>query len=213
MALEQALFQSATPADIECLEALIGTALHLADDPFLSTKETELGKYLRDSVRLPAFANAGGPLMSAIEDHVFDFLEESIAAANDPSPLVDAELHDTLFREITKDFGVRIGDGESTLEPNSGDTEVLEFDGTVPLVIFSVATGADRSDRKDARDRMIALAKAVSKLFLDDPTMNGRVNDSRVTRCPRGWDSIKSMPYSVANMDLLVNETGGPVGH
>jgi hypothetical protein len=149
---------------------------------------------------------------TAIEDLIYDFLAENIAAAPNDSPLFEAELHDTVYRVITQEYGIRIGDGSSELVPNPGATEIQEVNGVVPIVIFSVVTGADRADRKDARGRMIGLAKAVSKLFLDDPMMNGRVNDSRIKSAPRGWDSIESKPYSVANMHLLVNETGGQLG-
>jgi len=147
---------------------------------------------------------------TAIEDHIYDFIAAAIAAAVDESdPLHQAELHDNVYRTITTEYGIRIGDGESSFAPNPGATEILEFDGVVPIVIFSQVNGADRSDRADARGRMIGLAKAVSMLFLEDPTMGGRVTDSRISRAPRGWDSIKSTPYSVANLHLLVNETGG----
>jgi len=132
-----------------------------------------------------------------------------IAAATSDSSLSGAELHDTVYRKIETEYGIRIGDGESQLTPSPGATEMLEVNGVVPIVIFSAVTGPDRSDRKAARARMIGLAKAVAKVFQLDPMMNARVNDSRITRAPRGWDSIESKPYSVANMHLLVNETGG----
>jgi len=149
--------------------------------------------------------------MPAIEDHAYDFLKERIAAAVSGDAGYGAELHDTVYRRIEKTFGIRIGDADSDLEPNPGATEMEEFDGHMPLVIFSLVEGSDRSDRKAARSRMIALAKWVGKQFIDDPTMGGRVNDSRIKRWPRGWDSIESKPYSVANARLLVNETGGQI--
>lgn len=163
----------------------------------------------------------------AIEDHIYDFLAESIAAAEeaaeeppaegepwvfDPdNPLAGAQLNDTVFRDITSEYGIFIWDGSSKLVPNPGATEMLEADGTVTISIFSLVTGPDRSDRAGARTRMITLSKAVAKLFMDDPTMNERVNDSRIDDWPRGWDSIKSKPYSVANAQVLVNEYGGPI--
>lgn len=148
---------------------------------------------------------------STIEDLAFEFFESGLNALGEDSPIFGAELHDTLYREITKEFGIRIGDGESDFVPNAGSTEEQEVDGVIPIVIFSLVTGADRSDRKAARTRMIRVAKWVSRLVRVDPTMGGRVNDARIKRVPRGWDSIKSAPYSVANMHLLVNETGGPI--
>src|SRR5258708_5287641 len=116
----------------------------------------------------------------AIEDLIHDFVAEKIAVAPSNSPLSGAELHDTVYRTITAEYGIRIGDGDSELVPNPGATEIQEVNGVVPIVIFSLVTGPDHADRKDARGRMIGLAKAVAKLFLDDPMMNGRVNDSRI---------------------------------
>jgi hypothetical protein len=148
-------------------------------------------------------------MATASEDLVFDFIEENANAAIAGEPLFEAELHDTLYRPIKKRYGIRVGDGDSELSPTPGGEELAEFNGVVPIVIYSAVTGPDRSDRKDARAKMMDVAKAVAKLFLDDPTMGGRVTDSRVKSCPRGWDSYNDIPYSVANMVLLVNETGG----
>lgn len=50
LTFEQALFQSATPATVECLESLIGTAIHLQSEE-TSPEERAIRKYLRDSVR------------------------------------------------------------------------------------------------------------------------------------------------------------------
>lgn len=145
----------------------------------------------------------------AIEDHVYAFIAESIDEAVDGDALFEAELHDNIYRDIEKEFGVRIADCESDLAPNSGATEVLEFDGRLEIVTYARVTSADRANRQAARSKALSLAKAVAKLFLDDPTMNDRVNDSRVLRAARGWDSIRSTPYAVMSLPLIVNETGG----
>ena len=149
--------------------------------------------------------------MPAIEDHVYNFIKEAVAAAAPESPLAGVEVHDTVYREIEQETCIRVGDGDSDLAPNPGATAMQEFDGVVPLVVLSLLTGADRSARQACRSRMIDLSKALAMVFMEDPTMGGRVNDSRVTRWPRGWDNISSRVYSVSNAALLVNETGGQI--
>lgn len=154
----------------------------------------------------------------AIEDAIYDFLEETIAAINEAeaefdeltehSPLFGAQLLDSPYETITKDYGIQIDDGESDLAPSSGAETVEEFDGNVTLIIFRKVPKVDRAHRKAARSQAMALALATAKLFFDDPTMGNRVNDARVLRCLRGWANIKSSPYVILNVPLLVNETG-----
>lgn len=144
----------------------------------------------------------------AIEDDVFDFLEEGAAAAVEGEPLFGAELHDTVYRPITKPYGVRVGDCDSDLTPSVEAEEVLEFDVDLSIIIYSLVEGPDRRDRKAARARMVKLKKAVAKRFFDDPSMGGRVADSRIAKSQHGWDQWDSKPYAVGNLVLLVNETG-----
>lgn len=47
----QALYQQATPVDIEMLETLIGVAHHLRYNPEPSEEEVRIEKYLHDSER------------------------------------------------------------------------------------------------------------------------------------------------------------------
>ena len=146
----------------------------------------------------------------AIEDRIIEFLQESIAAVVDEEhPLFEAELLDSPYAPITKDYGISVDDGDSAFAPTPGAEDIEEFDGNLTLVIYSVVNGPDYTERKAARTRAINLAKEVAKLFLLDPTMNERVNDSRVLRCLRGWAGIQSVPYAIMNVPLIVNETGG----
>lgn len=154
-----------------------------------------------------------------IEAHVYDFIKEAVDAANDPdtpdeeSPFFEAELHRHVFQKFdnSKWFGIRVGNGESILSPNSGATEIEEFDGDLILVTFARIKAADHSDLEDARTKAFDLAKAVVALFLtsDGVTMGDRVNDARVMRCPRGFDEWDASLYAVCNMPLLVNDSGG----
>lgn len=149
----------------------------------------------------------------AIEDLTYDFLKEEIAAVVTDSShaLYKAELHDHLYHKISDSpgYGIRIGDCESVLAPSPGAAEMEEFDGDLTLVVFVRVVGGDKADRTAARAKVLAISKAVAKLFIEDPTMGNRVNDARVMRCPRGWDSIGSQPYAVCNLPLLVNDSGG----
>ncbi len=156
-------------------------------------------------------------MSSAIEDRIYDFLEEQIAALPDDSdpifgPLFEAQLLDSPYAKIEKEYGIIVDDGDSDFAPTPGATDIEEFDGNVTLIVFRLVTGADRSQRAAARGQAIALAKAAAMMFLEDPTMGDRVNDSRVLRCSRGWANIKSSPYSIMNVPLIVNETGGSNG-
>jgi len=153
-------------------------------------------------------------LSDAIEDRIYDFIAERIAALLDDTdpifgPLFGAQLLDSPFAKIESEYGIQVDDGDSDFAPTPGATDIEEFDGNVTLIIFRLVTGADRSQRAEARGQAIALAKAAAMLFIDDPTMGDRVNDARVLRCSRGWANIKSSHYSIMNVPLLVNDSGG----
>lgn len=146
----------------------------------------------------------------AIEDRIFDFITEQVEAIVDEEhPLFGLELLDSAYARITKVRGLQVDDGESDFAPTPGAEEIEEFDGQVTLVVYRLVEGPDRTQRRAARADAITIAKEVAKLFLLDPTMNERVNDSRVLRCLRGWANINSVPYSIMNVPLIVNETGG----
>lgn len=152
----------------------------------------------------------------AIEDHLYEFIAEAVDAANDPdapdedSPFFDVVLHDTVYRPITSEqhHYIQIGNCDSDFAPSSGAETIEEFDGDVTIITLSRVLTEDRSDRKAARSKALSMAKAAAKLLLDDPTMGGRVNDSRVLKCLRDWTSIQSEPFALANVPLIVNETG-----
>jgi hypothetical protein len=144
-----------------------------------------------------------------IEDAIFEYVDAAVTAAQEGSALYLAELHGTVYESMTKDYGIRIGDCESDLAPLAGGEAMEEFDALVTIVIFWRVVGADKSARRPARDNARALALATAKLFFDDPTMGGRVRDSLVGTCVRGYDSIEGADeYAVVNMPLLVNMSG-----
>jgi hypothetical protein len=142
------------------------------------------------------------------ENDTFEFLEEAVAAVAPDDVLYGIEVHETVYQTIKKDSGVRVGNGESQLAPLPGGGAIEEFDCLLSLVCFARVTGADKTDRVMARDQAMDIAKAVSMLFLTDPSMGGRVRDSRVLKARRGFDSIGSQPFAVCELQVVVNETG-----
>ena len=144
-----------------------------------------------------------------IEDAVFDYLGAAISAAPNGTALYQAELHGTVYEKIKKNFGVRVGDCESDVAPLAGGGAAEEFDASLIVVIFARVEGADKSARRPARNKAREMMLAVAKLFQDDPSMGGRVRDSLVGRCARGFDSLTNADeYAVVNMPLLVNMSG-----
>jgi hypothetical protein len=89
-----------------------------------------------------------------------------------------------------------------------GGEAIEEFDGLITLSCFARVAGTNKTMRMVARDKAIEVAKAAAKHFLDDPTMQGRVRNSRVVSARRGFENIGSQPYAVCNLELIVNETG-----
>lgn len=149
----------------------------------------------------------------AVEDRTIAYLQEQRDAIDEEADLLfELEILDSPYAKITKDYGVQVDDANSDLAPLPGGDELEEFDADLILIVYSRVDGPDYSDRKSARTRAIDLGKRLGQLFLSDPTMNGRVQDSRMLRCTRGWASIKSVPYAIVNVPLLVNETGGSYG-
>ena len=144
-----------------------------------------------------------------IEDAVHEVLATAIGTAAEGDPLYKAELHDTVYQTITQDYGVRVGDCESDLAPLAGGEEMGEFDAMLTIVCFARVEGADKTERKAARAKARSLMLAIAKILFNDPTLNGQVRDARVLRAKRGFDSITDADdYAVANLPLIVNETG-----
>ncbi len=152
-----------------------------------------------------------------IEAHVYDFLKEVVDAVNDPdtededSVFFEAELHRHTYQPFDLDrwFGVRISMGVSTLAPNP-DQEMEEFDGSVVVVTFARIKEPDHSDVETARTKAFQLARAVAALFFteDGVTLGGRVNDARITDCPRDFVEWNGSLYAVCNMPMIINDSG-----
>jgi hypothetical protein len=171
--------------------------------------------------------------MPSIEKHIFDYLSERAAAAvaNDPAfntiPLppatlsaIRAQLVDNFevlpdeFAQMAKARGVRVGEATARVAPNFGGTDLEHFDALVVLICFRAVERTERSARANRREEVIALANALGTLFIAEPDMRvlstgePRVANSRPLWMPRGADNTDGKPYAVANIQLVVNETG-----
>lgn len=148
----------------------------------------------------------------SIETAIHDAIKVAIEAAVDGDALYDAELHDTLYARVTKLFGVRVGDVEASVAPTPGGEKVEEFDATLPLQSFARVQGDTAEARATAREQARGIARAVAKIFFDDPTLGGRVRDSLVVGLKCGWGQVQAAPYAVAVLMVLVNGTGQEAG-
>ena len=145
-----------------------------------------------------------------IEDATLEFLQAAVDAAVEGDLLFGAEVKDD-YQTISKDYGFIIGDCNSVVAPKPGG-EMGEFDALLIIVCFARVVGSDKTERKDARNKARELMLVAAGLFSRDPMMGGKVRDSRVLRCRRGFDSITSADvYAVAHVPLIVNETGQQV--
>jgi hypothetical protein len=143
------------------------------------------------------------------EDAIDEMITAAVAAAAEGETLHEAEVQDTVYETMKRDRGIRIGDCESDVAPSPGGEAMEEFDAQLVLVCYSRIVGTDKTQRKAARDDARTLALATAKLFIDDPSIGGHVRDSRVVKMRRGYDSLTSADvYAVANLALVINETG-----
>lgn len=147
--------------------------------------------------------------MISAEHKLFTFLQGAIAAAGAEDPLHQMELHDTVHQVITRDRGLRIGDGRSQLAPKPDGT-LGEFDAEVELTCFVRVAGTDKTERLAARDGVVDLAAAVATLFYDDATLGGRVCDLLSGTIEREFVSINGQPFAVARMSLVIDPSGSP---
>jgi hypothetical protein len=147
---------------------------------------------------------------ATIEDAIEEFLEAAIEEADESDALFGAEVKED-YELIEKDYGFLVGDCVSDVAPLPGGA-MAEFDAVIIVVAFARVVGQDKTDRKAARRKARALMLKGAGLFRADASMGGKVRDSQVFRCRRGFDSISSAePYAVAHIPLVVNATGQQV--
>lgn len=143
----------------------------------------------------------------SIEKSVYDFLVEKVAAAAVGTPLKDAEVGDSEFAEMSKDFGLQVATSEGDLSPIPGATAVERFNVDLTLICY-YAIDREKDQRADERDKVEAMALAAALLFVIDPTCGGRVNDCLAKRITMGYGPIDGTLYALANVLLRVNDMG-----
>ena len=142
----------------------------------------------------------------SVETGLYNTLETAIADAEEGDALFDAELHNTLYERITKEYGVRIGDANFDLSPAPGGA-IEEWDVLGMIQIFAQA-GEDPAKQIAAREKVRALVIAVAQVLFDNVTLGGAVNDSRILGGQRGWANVQTVRHAVADLHLIANETG-----
>jgi hypothetical protein len=145
--------------------------------------------------------------MISSEHQLFLFLQAAIAGAPNGDPLHGVELHDTEHQTITRDRGIRIGDGRSQLAPKADGT-LGEFDAQVELTCFVRVVGTDKTERLATRDGAIDLAAKVAGLFFADQTLGGRVCDLQLGVIRREFASINGQPFALVRIPLTINPAG-----
>ena len=147
-----------------------------------------------------------------VDRALFEFIAEAVAAAEVDSPLYEANIRDTEFDKLDDDKGICIPDSEAEVAPLPGGEEAQEFNAEVPLVFYVRIPKDDWDKRANYRDQATMMALKLSILFFNDPLMGLRVNDSRALRVRRGYKNLKSDWYAVANLDVIINDTGQQIG-
>lgn len=151
----------------------------------------------------------------SIESSTYSFLQERVAAAPAGSPRAGIEVLPDEFAEIRKEKGVRIGDMlTARVAPKRAYEGVEHLDCVLVLIVYRAVARADRQARQAYRDEVIALAEDLALLFFLEPDMRvlqtgeARVQNSRPLLLPRTSDNLDGKTYAVANIQLVVNETG-----
>lgn len=142
--------------------------------------------------------------MKPTESLLFEFLAEHIDAAGSGDVLYMAELHDTPYQTIKTDRGVRVSEavGHFALGP---EMVVGEFDMQVIVICYSRVQGTEKTDRQPALQDVFDLARAVFQAVTDDSTLGGRVCDSLIGECRRGYDVFNGEPFAVVNLPVVIN--------
>lgn len=143
----------------------------------------------------------------SIESAIYTVLAAAIAAAADDDALFEAELHDTMYEEITKPFGVRIGDAAFDLAPGPGGV-VEEYDVLGKVQIFARVENDTPEAKAAAREKVRAIGLRVAGVLFENVTLGGETNDSRILGGQRDWANVQTVKHAVQMLYLIANETG-----
>ena len=143
----------------------------------------------------------------SVRTSIIEFLQDAVDNAAPDSTLVGVEIEDTPASMFETNRGVIVMFPTFEMAPDRTQT-LKEFDGFINLLCYARVTGADKEERSAAYDQADELAKAVARLFFDDPTINGAVCDARIVRGEGGWDAEDGQPYQIIGLVLRYSEIG-----
>lgn len=135
---------------------------------------------------------------------LYDFLYEAFASSPETSLVYSAELHDTIYQTITKPRCVRISDTVSDLSPVAG-MEMREFDAQLVIAGVVKVPGKQKAQRQACIQEVFDLQREICDLLILDSTLGGRVCDSLIRTCSRGFDVLAGEPYAVVNIPMVIN--------
>lgn len=163
----------------------------------------------------------------SLENDVYEFIRERVVAASADPPTLAArpeivaalaglEVLPDEFSEIKGSRGVRLGDMVSArVAPARFASRLVDhFDALLILIVYVKIERADVKRRSTYRDEVVAIAEALSAILFASPSLNvlatgeARVRNSRPLRLPRGSDNIDGRNFAVANVQMVINETG-----
>ena len=152
----------------------------------------------------------------AIEKILYDYLFGLVQAAAGGSALHGASVHKTPYAAIKTSKVIQVGPVAPDVAPSPGNEELEEFNGEATLILLKkVELPAANADPDNAyaaaREEVLAMAAAIGLAVIDDNRLGGRVRDALPVRLPRDFTSIQQQPHAVANLVLLINQTGSLV--
>jgi hypothetical protein len=145
--------------------------------------------------------------MTSLETALYEVLKAAIDAAAGGDTLFEVELLASVYDPATTGRAIRIGDSNFDLAPAPGGAmEELDVLGNVEILSRPEddTPAAFVAAREDGR----VLALAVGQALFDDPTLGGRVQDSRILGGVAGWGSLRTEKYRVVRLHVIGNETG-----
>jgi hypothetical protein len=145
--------------------------------------------------------------MSNIRGALYAVAKAAVDAAVEGNTLFGVQLPLTVYDPATQMRAIRIGDWNADIAPGPGGV-VEGWDILGKLEILSQPADETPEAMLAAEDDVWAITLAVAQLLVNDPTMGGRLHDSRILGGLVGWGSLKTVRHAVSNLNLIANETG-----
>lgn len=143
---------------------------------------------------------------------VYEFAEAVVSAAGIGTILEDAEVLDSAYQEITKDFGIVVSNSEFDLSPGQGNV-VSIFDSLIIIGFYYRISGLDTTNRAEARDKCFQMAEAFSQAVYNDMSLGNRVCDCLLLRATDGMKNTNADSFAIINLPIILNPTGERVDY